>query len=339
MTSRARAILAAAGLTRPGKRATASAKTERAREVLAMAPPVPARPRTPSGTWGPQGARTAHSGVSEERVRAILEHLTRSPRDARERGRPAPRATATPFTHLENGEIALCGTLAIWQSPEDALRAVWNGRHPGDYGDKVANLNHGLADEATSVFASRGWFSVARRRIPSAGDMDSIGLVTGDPLGIAVEAKAFLHEPLRGADEFEVWDELETNIEALSVPGAMKQVYPEAPSVPERFAHLVVIPGRATAGMNLGPDHSLVGVDLLCDLIGSASDPSDAWRLIKAAERHREFPTEVTTFRGANWEIEFDAVPRSSVPRVARAEAAPKVLVPQAAMGAARPGP
>lgn len=160
-------------------------------------------PRLPVKTkaeWAHLFARRA--GVDDARANAILDFMTHAASDMTEAGRSSPPTAHTSFLDLGDGRLALSPTLAIWQDPGLALRSIWKTRRPGDYGTKVAALNHRLSDAATALYSAKGWPAVTRRPVPGAGDIDT---GTGrDTFFIAGECKVFIDDPVRGADDVAV---------------------------------------------------------------------------------------------------------------------------------------
>ncbi len=234
------------------------------------------------------------TGIGQERLVAILRFLTHEASDVHGQGRISPAAAHTPFMDLGDGRIVLAPTLAVWHGGELALRTIWKTRATGDYNTRVSALNHQLSEDAGDVLASKGWPRVVRRSVPGGGDIDA---GTGaDEFFISGECKAYVDDPVRGADDPAVWRELERNVNALDDPRIAALVLAKERLTPRAVVGLVIVPRRAQSPVDFGDRYALVGLDDLKERVAESESPQDLWRAIKAHEVRRSVDVVASPF-------------------------------------------
>jgi hypothetical protein len=258
----------------------------------------------------------ARADLDETKAGAILDFLTHARSDLREGGRSSPNAAHTPFLGLGDGRLVLVPTLAIWQDGHLALRTIWKTRMPDDYNAKVSGLNHALSETVGALFASKGWPRVVRRQVPGGGDIDA-GTGSGD-FFIIGECKVFIDDPVRGADDPQVWRELERNVQLLEDPDVAARVLERERLSPRQIVGLIVVPGRAQSPLDFGQGYALVGVEDLKNHLEDAATPQELWATIKAGETEDSPEVVPVTDRIGPWTIESDGVRRVELTRLSR---------------------
>lgn len=276
--------------------------------------PRPEPIRRTAAEWA--GLAADVSGVEVDAARESLEFLLHSGRrDLRDGGRAHAPIAHTPLFDCGDGTWVLVPTLAVWHDPELALRAIWKSRAPTDYSAKIAALNRTLAADAAAIFRAKGWRTVKERSIPGVGDVDAGAGIREDPLFISCECKVFIDDPLRGADDPEVWAQLERTIDALRDPETFARVLgPEGLTLGE-VKGLVAIPGRAQSPIETGEEYALLGIRDLADFAEASNTPRELWARIKADERSSTVEVREIVQEIAGWTLISDGVLRAEVLR------------------------
>jgi hypothetical protein len=192
---------------------------------------------------------------------------------------------------------------------------MWKNRAPNDYNAMASARNRDLATQAANVLRERGWRVVHERTIPGIGDIDAGAGVPADPFFISGECKIFLDDPVRGADDSEVWGQLARTTDALRDDATFRQILGPEGLAPGEVKGVVIVPGRAQIPFDLGPDYALVGVDDLADAVRISNSPREAWDRLKAAEREEGIRLAEAVEEVAGWRIVSDGVARTTLLR------------------------
>lgn len=281
--------------------------------------PEPRPVRKRAGAW--IALATERTGIDADRVRDACDLLLHArARDLRENGRVHPAIAHTPLIDCGDGSWVLSPTLAMWHDTNLALRAMWKNRAPNDYNAVASARNRELATDAARLFRERGWRAVLERPIPGVGDIDAGAGVPGDPLFVSAECKVFLDDPVRGADDPEVWRQLARTTDALREEGTFRQVLGREGLAPGEIKGVVLVPGRAQIPFDLGADYALVGVDDLADAVRASATPREAWERLKAGEREATIGVEEAVEEVDGWRIVSDGVPRTTMLRRRQAQ-------------------
>jgi hypothetical protein len=255
------------------------------------------------------------------RVAAALEFLTRRAVDEPHGRAEGRAATTNPLFDLGGGELALSVLCTMWQDPVWALLATWARRAPADLGAKMNERGHRLAARIHALFAARGWVSVLEREIPGS-DLDAATAIRTDPFIIIVEAKAFIEDPVRQAEDPKVWTQLADNVDAVRDPDIFRRVFQAERLQSGEVVGLVVVPEYMTAAGDFGPDFSAIGFEDLATHVAQAESPRDLWRRIRAAETAGDFPLKTERLVFGEWTLLFDIGDRAALPTAVRATTA-----------------
>jgi hypothetical protein len=262
-----------------------------------------------------------HAQLDPTRVAAALEFMTRRAVDE-PRGRAEGRAaTINPFFDLGNGELALSVLCTMWQDPVWSLLGTWARRAPADLGAKMNERGHRLAVRIHELFTARGWVSVLEKQIPGS-DLDVATAIRADAFTIVIEAKAFIEDPVRQAEDPKVWTQLSDNVQAVRDPDLFRTVFQAEQLRAGEVVGLVVVPEYMTPAGDLGEDFSAVGAENLATLVAEAEDPRDLWRRIKAAETEGDFPLKTERLAFGEWTLVFDIGDRAALPVAVRSTTA-----------------
>ena len=261
-----------------------------------------------------------HAQLDPTRVAAALEFMTRRAVDE-PRGRAEGRAATTNPLFDVGGEFALSVLCTMWQDPVWSLLATWARRAPADLGAKMNERGHRLAARIHELFAARGWVSVLERQIPGS-DLDVATAIRTDHFTIVVEAKAFIEDPIRQAEDAKVWTQLADNVEAMRDADLFRTVFQSEQLQPGEVVGLVAVPEYMTPAGDLGEDFSAIGAENLATLVAEATSPRDLWRRIKAAETDGDFPLKTKRLAFGDWTLVFDIGDRAALPVAVRSTAA-----------------
>jgi len=262
-----------------------------------------------------------HAQLDTSRVVAALEFMTRRAVDE-PRGRVEGRAATTnPLFDLGGEELALSVLCTMWQDPVWALLATWARRAPADLGAKMKERGHRLAARIHALFAARGWVSVLERQIPGS-DLDVATAIHSDPFTIVVEAKAFIEDPVRQAEDPKVWTQLANNVDSMRDPDLFRTVFRTERLQAGEVVGLVVVPEYMSPAGDLGSDFSATGFEDLSRLSDQAASPRDLWRRLRAAETEADFPLKTERLAFGDWTLVFDIGDRAALPAAVRATVA-----------------
>lgn len=275
--------------------------------------PGPHVPRRTREEWI-QFARRHAQLPSDEVAASALDLLLHSGgRDLRNGGRVHPSAAHTPLFDVGDGTWILASTLTVWQVTDLALRSIWKNRAPDSYNATVAGFNHSLSTKTADIFRGRRWPAVERRQVGTIGDIDAGTSARDDRFFLCCECKVFLNDPVRQADDIEVWRKLDEVVSALKEDDAFARILGGDGLKLGEIRGLLVVPGRAQSSVNLGEEYGLVGLDDLRDAAAASATPRELWARLKAAEVHTELQVvEVRTVFG-EWTLISDGVRRSDV--------------------------
>lgn len=258
-----------------------------------------------------------HSGISGERLSRVLEYMTRRASDE-PRGRGEGRAATTnAFFDLGDRELGLSVTCTMWQDPTWSLLATWTRRNPQDFGAKMGERGHQLARDIHALFEQRKWIAVLERPIPHS-DLDVATAVRSDPFLIVVEAKAFLEDPVRQAEDPKAWTQLADNVDAIRSPAQFRETFRRESLAPCAIAGLLVVPAHMTPATEHGDDFGVLGVEDLHELATQSATPRELWARIKETETAAAYPLRNEELTIGRWTLRFDIGDRTALPQAMR---------------------
>lgn len=137
-----------------------------------------------------------------------------------------------------------------------------------------------------------------------------------------VEAKAFIEDPVRQAEDLKVWTQLADNVDAMRDPHLFRTVFRAERLQAGKVVGLVAVPEYMSPAGDLGSDFSATGFEDLSRLIDQAASPRDLWRRLRTAETEADFPLKTERLAFGDWTLVFDIGDRAALPAAVRASAA-----------------